>query len=145
MYTDITYNLAVLNAVQDEGYGAEESESAVGSSIEKEGEAGACDLGIRYITLQAIYAGKLNRQSIQVISTDDIMSDIITFFVISLLISPMISDAGQKNICWTDGQRRIPAIPPFYRQGVLGRASSQACPPARSALGYFKTTKYFVQ
>jgi hypothetical protein len=36
-----------------------------GSSIDNEGEASACELGIRYPTLalQAIYAGKLNRQT----------------------------------------------------------------------------------
>ncbi len=44
-------------------YGAEESESVAGPSIDKEGEASACELGIRYPTLQAIYAGKLNRQT----------------------------------------------------------------------------------
>jgi hypothetical protein len=53
---------------KDEGDGGEESEFVPGSSIDKEGEAGACELDIRYPTLQAIYAGKLNRQSIQVIS-----------------------------------------------------------------------------
>jgi hypothetical protein len=47
-----------------------------GSSIDKECETGVCELGIRYPTLQAIYAGKLNRQSIQVISID-IIYDII--------------------------------------------------------------------
>ena len=50
------------NAAQDEGDGTEESDSVAGSSIDKEGEAGACELGIRHPTLQAIYAGKLNRE-----------------------------------------------------------------------------------
>jgi len=70
-------------AAQDEGDGGEESESVAGSCIDKEGEAGACELGIRYPTLQAIYAGKLNRQSIQVISMYDIMYDIIACYMIS--------------------------------------------------------------
>ena len=50
---------------------AEEPVSA--STVDKEGEAGACELGIRYPTLQSIYAGKLTKQSIQV----NIMYDII--------------------------------------------------------------------
>jgi hypothetical protein len=45
------------NVAQVEGYGADESESVAGSSIDKEGEAGACELCIRYPTFQAIYAG----------------------------------------------------------------------------------------
>jgi hypothetical protein len=77
----------LFNAAQIEDDGAEESESVPGSSIDKEGEAGACELGIRYPTLQAIYAGKLNKQSIQVISTYDIIYNIICIYMISLLIS----------------------------------------------------------
>jgi hypothetical protein len=38
-----------------------DAKSVAGSSIDKEGEAGACELGIRKPTLQAIYAGKLNK------------------------------------------------------------------------------------
>jgi hypothetical protein len=51
-------------AQEEEGDGAEESVAA--SAVDKEGEAGACELGIRYPTLQSIYAGKSNKQSIQV-------------------------------------------------------------------------------
>ena len=71
----------LADAAQDEGEVAEESVAA--STIDKEGEAGSCELGIRYPTLQSIYAGKLNKQSIQV----HIIYDII---MISLLISHMI-------------------------------------------------------
>jgi hypothetical protein len=67
----------LFNAAQIEDDGAEESESVPSSSIDKEGEAGACELGIRYPTLKAIYAGKLNKQSIQVISTYDFIYNII--------------------------------------------------------------------
>ena len=74
----------LADAAQDEGDVAEESVAA--SSIDKEGEAGACELGIRYPTLQSIYAGKLNKQSIQV----NIIYDIIDLFMISLMISHMI-------------------------------------------------------
>ena len=38
----------------------------VGSSIDKEDAAVACEIGIRNPTLLAIYSGKLNKQSIQV-------------------------------------------------------------------------------
>jgi hypothetical protein len=51
----------LFNAAQIENDGAEESESVPGSSLDKEGDAGACELCIRYPTLQAIYAGKLNK------------------------------------------------------------------------------------
>ena len=63
----------LADAEQDEGDDAGESVPA--SSIDKEGEAGACKLGIRYPTLQSIYAGKLNKQSIQA----NIIYDIIHF------------------------------------------------------------------
>ncbi len=72
----------LFNAAQIEDDGAEESESVPGSSIDKEGEAGACELGIRYPKLQAIYAGKLNKQSIQVISTYDIIYNVICSYMI---------------------------------------------------------------
>ena len=61
----------LADAAQEEGDGAEESVAA--SAIDKEGEAGACELGIRYPTLQSIYAGKLNKQSIQVYIIYDII------------------------------------------------------------------------
>jgi hypothetical protein len=63
----------LADAEQDEGEVAEESASA--STVDKECEAGACELGIRYPTLQSIYAGKLNKQSIQA----NIIYDIIDF------------------------------------------------------------------
>ena len=63
----------LADAEQDEGDDAGESVPA--SSIDKEGEAGACELGIRYPTLQSLYAGKLNKQSIQA----NIIYDIIDF------------------------------------------------------------------
>ena len=71
-------------AAQDEGEDAEESVAV--SSIDKEGEAGACELGIRYPTLQSILAGKLTKQSIQV----HITYDIITLYMISYLMSYMM-------------------------------------------------------
>jgi hypothetical protein len=67
----------LADAAQEEGDGAEESVTA--SSIDREGEAGACELGIRYPTLQSIYAGKQNKQSIQVIIIYDIIYDIIGY------------------------------------------------------------------
>ena len=73
----------LADTVQDEGDSAGESVSA--SSVDKEGEAGACELGIRYPTLQSIYAGKFNKQSIQV----QIICDIIDIYMISLMISYM--------------------------------------------------------
>ena len=85
------------NAAQVEDYGAEESESVAGSYIDKEGEAVACELGIKYPTLQAIYAGKLNKESIQVISTYDIIYNIICSYMISLLISHMFQVQGKKT------------------------------------------------
>ena len=60
----------LADAAQEEDDDAQES--AVASAVDKEGEAGACELGIRYPTLQCIYAGKSNKQSIQV----NIMYDI---------------------------------------------------------------------
>ena len=54
----------LADAAQEEGDGAEESVSA--AAVDKECEASACELGIPYPTLQSIYAGKLNKQSIQV-------------------------------------------------------------------------------
>ncbi len=39
---------------------------ATASSLEDEYEAATCELGIRYPSLQAIYAEKLKKQSIQV-------------------------------------------------------------------------------
>ncbi len=47
----------------------------------------------------------------------------------------MNSGAGQKNLCWSKGQQCIPS---FCRQGVLGRASSQACPRGCTS----RTTKF---
>ena len=61
----------LADAAQEEGDGAEESVAA--SAVDKECEAVACELGIRYPTLQSIYAGKLNKQSIQVNIIHDIM------------------------------------------------------------------------
>jgi hypothetical protein len=115
----------------------------VGSSIDKEDEAVACEIGIRYPTLLAIYAGKLNKQSIQVIFTSDIIYDIISCYMISYMISdmfqvPALPGGPGGNICWTDGQCCMPS---FYRKGVLGRASSQASP-----CGYpSRATKSFAQ
>ena len=54
----------LADAAQEEGDGAEESVTA--SAVDKEGEAGACELGIRY-------PWKLNKQSIQVNIMYDIM------------------------------------------------------------------------
>ena len=54
----------LADKAQEEDDGAEESVSA--AAVEKECDAVACELGIRYPTLQSIYAGKLNKQSIQV-------------------------------------------------------------------------------
>ncbi len=68
-----------------------------GSSNDKEGEAVACELGIKYPTLQAIYAGKLNKESIQGISTYDIIYNIICSYMISLLISHMFQVQGKKT------------------------------------------------
>jgi hypothetical protein len=50
-------------------------------------DAVACELGIRCPTLQSIYAGKLNKQSIQV----NIIYDIMFCIMISYLISWMIN------------------------------------------------------
>ena len=61
----------LADAEQDEGEVAEESAST--STVDKECEAGACELGIRYPTLQSIYAGKLNKQSIQATIIYDII------------------------------------------------------------------------
>ena len=74
----------LADAAQVEGDDAEEA--VVASTIDMECEAGACELGIRYPTLQSIYSGKLNKQSIQV----NIIFDIIVLFLISLMISHMI-------------------------------------------------------
>ena len=79
----------LADAAQDEGDDAEEVVAA--STVEKECEAGACELGIRYPTLQSIYAGKLNKQTIQV----NIIYDIIVLF----LISYMISQRPWKRLC----------------------------------------------
>jgi hypothetical protein len=76
----------------------------VAGSSDKEGETGVCELGIKYPILQAIYAGELNRQSIQVISMNDIIYDLIVCYMISYLILHKISGAGQKNICWKEDQ-----------------------------------------
>ena len=83
-------------AAQDEGEVAEESVAV--SSIDREGEAGACELGIRYPTLQSILAGKLTRQSIQV----HIAYDIITVYMISYLMSYMMGRcrAGKPMQGW---------------------------------------------
>jgi hypothetical protein len=75
----------LADAAQEEGDGGAE-ESVPASSIDREGEAGACELWIRYPTLQSIYAGKQNKQCILVI----IIYDIMFLFMISLLISYMI-------------------------------------------------------
>jgi hypothetical protein len=71
-------------AQEEEGDGAEESVAA--PAVDKEGEAGACELGIRYPTLQSIYAGKLNKQSIQVYIIYDIMFCIMISYLISCMI-----------------------------------------------------------
>jgi hypothetical protein len=71
------------DAPQDEVDGADESVAA--ASSDKEGEAGACELGIQYPRLQSIYSGKLNKQSIQV----HIMYNIILNSMISLMTSHM--------------------------------------------------------
>jgi hypothetical protein len=59
-------------AQEEEGDGAKKSVAA--SAVDGEGNAGACELGIQYPTLQSIYVGKSNKQSIQVY---DIISNII--------------------------------------------------------------------
>ena len=74
----------LADAAQDEGDEIEEAVAA--STIDKDFEAVACELGIRYPTLQSIYAGALNKQSIQV----HIIYDIIVIFLISFMISHMI-------------------------------------------------------
>ena len=71
----------LVDAAQEEGDGAEESVSA--SAVDKEVEASSCELGIRYPTLQSIYAGKLNKQRIQV----NIINDIMFCNMISCLIA----------------------------------------------------------
>jgi hypothetical protein len=48
----------LADGVQEEGDGAEKFLTAL--SIDKERETDACELGIRYPTLQLIYAGELN-------------------------------------------------------------------------------------
>jgi hypothetical protein len=59
-------DLADRDAEQDGGDGAQTEESVSASTVDKECEAVACELGIQYPTLQSIYSGKLNKQSIQV-------------------------------------------------------------------------------
>jgi hypothetical protein len=55
----------MADAAQDEGDIAMIAEESVAATtIDKECEAGACELGIRYPTVQSILAGKLNKQSI---------------------------------------------------------------------------------
>jgi hypothetical protein len=76
LYYDIIYY---------EGDGAEVSLSA--SIVDREGEAGACELWIWYTKLQSIYAWKLNKQSIQVY----IMYDIIKILMISESLQPMLA------------------------------------------------------
>jgi hypothetical protein len=61
--------------------------------LDKECEAGVCELGIRYPTLQYIYAGKLNKKSIQV----NIIYDIMFCNMISYLISCMIHRSGEEK------------------------------------------------
>jgi hypothetical protein len=75
----------LADAAQEDGDGADEPVSA--ATVDNECKATACDLGIRYPTLQSIYAGKLNKQSIQV----NIIYDIIFVSMISLIISYMIN------------------------------------------------------
>ncbi len=53
IYHDVIYAIS--------SNGTEGLESVAGSFIDKEDGASACELGIKYPTLQAIYAGKLNR------------------------------------------------------------------------------------
>ena len=79
-----TLEADLADTAQEEDDGAEESVPA--SAVEKECDAVACELGIRYPTLQSIYAGKLNKQSIQV----NIIYDIMFCIMISYLISCMI-------------------------------------------------------
>jgi hypothetical protein len=69
-------------AHEEEGDGAEESVTA--SAADKEGESGACELGIGYPTLQSIYAGKSNKQSIQV--TRSMISYLISYDIISYIM-----------------------------------------------------------
>jgi hypothetical protein len=110
----------LADAAQEEDDGAEESVSA--STVDKECEAGACELGIRYPTLQSIYAGKLNKHGIQVY----IIYDIILCNMISYFISCMIYiGAGKKNLCRNSKKRCLPSL---CWQGMLGCASSQASP-----------------
>jgi hypothetical protein len=78
---DITKEADLADAAEDESDCAEESVSA--SSVDKEGEADACELGIRYPTLQSMDAGKLTKQSIQVY----IMYDVMYSFMISSVIT----------------------------------------------------------
>jgi hypothetical protein len=65
----------LADAEQDDSEGEVAEESSSASTVDKECEAGACELGIRYQTLQSIYAEKLNKQSIQA----NIIYDIIDF------------------------------------------------------------------
>ncbi len=63
----------LADAEQDGGEDA--ADAMAESAVDKDCEATACELGIRYPTLQSIYAGKLNKQSIQA----NIIYDIIHF------------------------------------------------------------------
>ena len=83
----------LADAAQDEGNGGEEGVAAYTVDTGKECEAVACELGIRYPTLQSIYAGKLNKQSIQV----NIIYDIIVIFLISFMISHMICRCREEK------------------------------------------------
>ena len=85
----------LADAAQDEGEVAEESVAA--STIDKEGEAGSCELGIRYPTLQSIYAGKLNKQSIQVHIIYDIIYDIIADITYDIQVQGRKTYAGMTN------------------------------------------------
>ncbi len=61
------------------------------SAVDKECEAGACELGISYPTMQSIYAVKFNKQSIQaniiiIILVYDVMFCIIISYRITCMI-----------------------------------------------------------
>ncbi len=53
----LSHEADLADSAQDEGEGADESVSA--STVDKECEAGACELGIRYPTLQLLFERKL--------------------------------------------------------------------------------------
>ncbi len=62
----VTCSTADLADAAQEEEGDDAEESVAPSAVDREGEAGTCERGIRYPTLHSIYAGKSNKQSIQV-------------------------------------------------------------------------------